>query len=463
MSRNAIARLVLVPLASLGFACSGGEDPADGGLDAGVNDTGAIAGDSGSTDTGPADTGTPPMDAGMPDSGFDDNNDSIEEAFDARKNTDNGFRGALANPGDRDFYYFEGAEGEFVRVYTISTASADGSRVDTVLRIRDADENQLAENDDAVPRISVDSELIYRLPAAGRYYVEVLEWSDWAGETPTGAPNFTYTLQVRTVNDRNPGITIETEAGNDAASAIPIALNNGGGLVCGTFSDAADVDVYAFTQPSDGRMYIEMMPAGTNGHGGSAAGSVWMTDATTDAVVARLDLSGETTNFSPAAPPGDYLLWVQHPGTAASSNDFYAYKPLTLTDNDPEVEPNDQRATADARVLEVRDAQMDRANFVLATLPGSDVDYFSVTPAANETISVVCGSATAGSGVQGLTVELQDSSGAVLATATEPADDLARIMDTTVTSSVVYIRLSKTGQDPVVTSTFVRCGIFANM
>lgn len=463
MRRAGLARILLVSLAGLACACSGTDEPADGGADAGVVDVGTSPEDSGAVDTGPTDTGSVTQDAGAPDAGFDDNNDDLDEAFDARKNTDAGVRAVLAIPGDRDYYFFDGTEGEFVLVYTDSRALADGTRVDTVIRLYDEAKNQVAENDDAVPRIDVDSEIIYRLPATGRYFVEVLEWSDWAGETPEGGVGYTYSLLVRTVNANNPGITLETEAGNDAASAITAALNQGAGLICGGFSDASDVDVYRFTQAGAARLAFQIMPAGTDGHGATTpVGNVWLTDPSGANVIARLDVSGDTTSFSPAVPPGEYLLWLQHPGGAAGSNDFYAFKTLSLVENDPEVEPNDRRAIADARTLEPRETQMDRAAFVLARLPDGDVDYFSVVPAANETITVACGSRTAGSGVQGLTVQLQDAQGAEIASATEPADALALITDATVTSSVVFIKLSKTGQDADLSADFVRCGIVAS-
>ncbi len=467
MSRSLSHRMMVLSLAGFAFACSGDDTDTDAGaadaaVDAGVADTGPA--DTGPADTGPADTGVVIPDAGMPDTGpGGDSNDGFDEAFDARKNTNNGFRAAIAEPGDRDYYFFEGTEGEYVRVFTNTAAAPNGDRVDTVIRIYDNAEVQVAENDDAVPRVSVDSEIIYRLPADGRYFVEVIEWSDWAEEALKGQPNFAYQLQVRTVNANNPGTTIETEAGNDAASAIPAVLNQNVGLICGTFADNADVDVYAFTQPAEGYLYFEMMPAGTDGHGAtSPIGNVWLTDASGMDIMARLDMSGDTTNFSPAVPAGDYLLWLQHPGMAAGSNDFYSFKPLIIGGNDPEMEPNDSRATAEPRMLTARPDQMDRANFLLANLPDGDVDYFAVEPVGNETLTVVCGSATAGSGVQGLTIEIQDGTGATLAMATEPADDLARITDQTVTSSVVYVKISKTGQDPVVSGDFVRCGFFVN-
>lgn len=466
MSRSLLHQILVLSLASSAFACSGDDAETDAGavdaaVDGGVADTGST--DTGTVDTGTVDTGIVP-DAGTPDTGpGGDNNDGFDEAFDVRKNTNNGFRAAIADPGDRDYYFFEGTAGEFVRVFTNSAAAANGDRVDTVIRLYDSAEVQVAENDDAVPRVSVDSEIIYRLPADGRYYIEVIEWSDWAEEALKGQANYAYQLLVRTVNANNAGTTIEAEAGNDAASAIPAILSQNAGLLCGTFEDANDIDVYAFNQPAEGYLYFETMPAGTDAHGATnPVGEVWLTDTTGMDIKARLDMSGDTTNFSPAVAAGDYLLWVKHPGTAAGSNDFYAIKPLILTGNDPEVEPNDSRATAELRALTARADQMDRANFVLANLPDGDVDYFRLEPLGNETLTVVCGSATAGSGVQGLNVELQDDNGTVLAMASEPVDDLARITDQTVTSSVVYVKVAKTGQDSMISGDYVRCGFFAN-
>lgn len=440
-------------LVGLLAACSGSDE----------TDAGPGEADAGRGDTGEApDSGADLADAGAPDTGADDGNDGFEEAVDAHKNTDIGVPGAISWPGDRDYYAFEGEAGEFVSVFTTSTPGLSGLQVDTVIRLYDASMNQLAENDDSVPRVDVNSEIIHRLPAAGRYFVEVLEWSDWAGDTPEGDPELRYRLQIRTVNDRNPGVTVETEAGNDAASAIDAELVQRVGLVCGGFEDTADVDVYAISQPSLGRyLFLQTMPAGPDGYGSTTpVGAAWLTDSTGADTIARLDLSGDQASFSPATPPGDYLLWVSHPGEAGA-NDFYVAKAFLLEDNDPETEPNDSRLLAEHRPLISRQAQMDRADFVLARLPEGDVDYFAIDPASSESITVVCGSQTAGSGVRGLTVELQDARGALLASATETETELAVIEGLTTTSTTVFVRLSKAGQAPDLSGDFVRCGISA--
>jgi hypothetical protein len=77
---------------------------------------------------------------------------------------------------------------------------------------------------------------------------------------------------------------------------------------------------------------------------------------------------------------------------------------------------------------------------------------------------VACGAARNGSGVQGLTVSVRNSSDTELRAGTETltADlvvgDPANPIDIT-TTGTYYVRLSKTGQAANVTGTWVRCGV----
>jgi hypothetical protein len=440
------------------LACSGGE-----ATDAGVTptpDSGEAPHDSGVSD---------PIDSGTPDSGVTptgDQNDSIEQAQDVGLNVNAGYPATIGQPGDRDYYYLDGAAGTFVRIYTNSYLTADGDRVDTVLRLYDANKTPVAENDDAVPRANVNSEIIYRLPADGRYFIEVLEWSDWAGDPPEGRPDFNYVVFARTVKDVDLGTTIEVERGNGAASAVNAELLNRTGLVCGFFDADDDVDVFHFTldATSVGRyLHIEAMPSGPTGYGAThPVGQVWLTDASGADVIARRDLSGDDPGFSPATGQGEYLVFLKHPGGGAGANDFYVVKPQLAVENDPEAEPNDTLETAEPRTLTFRQDAMNRADFVLAHLPAGDVDHFSIAPAANETVTVICGSRSLGSGVEGLKAELLTPAGAAIASATEAVDGALRIEDQVVTSTVVVVRLSKSGQSAELSGDYVRCGLYAN-
>lgn len=442
------------------FGCSGSDEP-----DAGTNPDATTTPRDGGVDT--PDSGVA-VDAGIgmdaattPDAGPNDDNESFDEALDAMKNADRGVTGKIGWGGDRDYFSFAGTAGEFILVTTDSQPRFDGNQVDTVIRLYDSGQAQLAQNDDAVPRVDVNSELIYRIPADGTYYVEVLEFSDWNGDEPEGRDDFIYALRVQTLEDTNPRVTVATETGNDAASATALGIDETFGLLCGDYADASDVDVFTVGHDrADGSLAFDMMPPGTDGHGSTTpVGTVWITDATGMDVIARRDFGTEDVDFSPSIPAGDYLLWLQHPGGTAGANDFYAVKTFVQTENDPEVEPNNDLATAEVRPLAAR-TDGSRASFVLSHLPDGDVDYFAVVPADGEMLTVVCGSAVNGSGVQGLRVRLLDAQGQVVAEATEPADDLARIEDQTVTSTA-YVALDKTGQDPAVSGDFVRCGIIA--
>ena len=87
---------------------------------------------------------------------------------------------------------------------------------------------------------------------------------------------------------------------------------------------------------------------------------------------------------------------------------------------------------------------------------------FRITPTLSETVTVVCGSRAMGSGIEGLTVTLLDGAGVEVVSATETDTALATIEDEVATSTVMVVRLSKTGQSAELSADFVRCGLFAN-
>jgi hypothetical protein len=97
---------------------------------------------------------------------------------------------------DEDYYSFEGTAGDWIQIVTIANPEDDPALIDTVITLFDASMTQIAENDDSVPRINTDSEIITRLPATGTYYIQVQEFSTWMMETPEGGSTFTYQINV---------------------------------------------------------------------------------------------------------------------------------------------------------------------------------------------------------------------------------------------------------------------------
>jgi hypothetical protein len=103
---------------------------------------------------------------------------------------------AVINPaGDDDFFTFTAEAGQWLQLSTDANPDDDPAMIDPVVTLYNADgSTQLAEADDQTPRVTVDSELFYRVETAGTYCVRVQEFSDWNGDTPEGDPSYSFRL-----------------------------------------------------------------------------------------------------------------------------------------------------------------------------------------------------------------------------------------------------------------------------
>jgi hypothetical protein len=425
----------------------------------------------------PPDSGPPPTpDAGEnpPDAGEEgDGNDSFGEAANLPLNTESGAFAVIERPSDYDYFVFTVPANTWL-VLDISANEMDElGKLDSVIRLYDSSMTLLAENDDGVPRVNTDSEIITRVTEGGTYYVEVFEYGEWIpGDTvpPTGNSTYAYTLTGFTIDPAAlTGVVEDPETGDDAGSASPAELASGQvNLILGDFNDGTDVDVFSFSLAAGGTantVFSNIMPDGTTGYGSTTnAGRMWITDATGATIIARIDNGTGQNDLSPPLTAGtDYLLWIEFPqGGATGANDFYVIKAFLSGDNPAEgAAANDTAATAEALTLMPNGTI--RSAFVLATLPGgTDVDYFSFTTNAGEAITIACGAASSGSGLVGLRAEIRDSTDTLVLGADEdPLDGIVVSTPGAVAAGTYYMRLSATGQDAEVTSDFARCGAHA--
>jgi hypothetical protein len=439
------------------------------------DDNGGTAVDAGPSDSGPAvlDAGPRPDAPARTDAGGGDGNESCDEAVAVALNAMDGEPGVINPAGDHDFFSFAGTAGSWVVISTDANPDDELDRVDTVLRLYDSSMTMVAENDDGVPRVNTDSEIIIRLPADDTYCVEVLEFTEWADTPPyEGQPDYTYTVAVTELDPASPVLVEDPETGDDAASATPLEFDTGQvAFTIGTFRDETDVDVFSFTVAAGmNNVQTNIMPAGPTGYGSTtSAGNLWVTDAAGTTIIARID--NTTTDWNEIGPnllPGDYLLWVEHPGGTAGANDFYVLKTFRAMDNPPiELDDTGNDTLAGAEVLPMT-ADGDLVTGFLLTHLGSptDVDYFSFDVAdgdigTGEVAGVVCGSMSSGSGVMGLSVEVRNAADMVLSSATESVPDAALIEDARLPapSGTFYVRIAKTGQDAEVTGDWVRCAV----
>lgn len=184
---------------------------------------------------------------------------------------------AIEKPGDRDFYKFSVTEGNW---YILVTAgyTAGGGSPDTVLRVYDQDETMIGENDDQPYRWGdTDSGYLFRARYTGTYYAEVLEWSDWADESPDGGADWAYDfvavewpdgelLDANATGNDTRALAIaamdtldDSDTTNDLFQQYSFPISDfygyGFGWSPGDISSASDVDYFGFRADTSDASY----------------------------------------------------------------------------------------------------------------------------------------------------------------------------------------------------------------
>lgn len=447
--RECLSWMLVLGLLTVG--CDG-----DGGDDAGPGDGGGMDVDSG-----------PEVDAGP--GGMGDGNDSFAEADPLVLGEANGAR---INPaGDLDYYSFEGTEGDWMAIFTEADMTVD-PYLDTVITLYDGSMNQIAENDDRLPRADTDSEILIRLPATGTYYVLVQEFSSWDGNpdpmaTPEGGLDFTYELTVTTLDPMLSQVNIDEEPGDDVATAPQMGRNGTFGLFAGTWDDASDVDVWSFVMARNPNPNFYVMPIGPDGYGASSMpATMWVTSDDGSEIIAQITPTGDGLfAFDPSLPsPGTFNVHIE----SGEAGGWYVVKSFIGGDNPPEME---EATNGDPSTPEMLDFQPDEQDmntdeaFVLADLPMGDTDYYAIATTAGDVVNVSCGSRTSGSGILDLMVEVTSADGmTVHGMATETETDNAFIENLSLPAAGDYrVRLTRGAQRMVggqpVTGDWVRCGM----
>ncbi|MBM65567.1 MAG: hypothetical protein CMH55_04955 [Myxococcales bacterium] len=404
-----------------------------------------------------------------------DGNDSFETAETITINR--GFNGVIDPAGDVDYYKFAGEAGVWITTYTEANPNDQDELLDTVITLYDSEQIQLAENDNLAERNAADSSMILRLPYTGNYYLKVQDRSTWAlNQNPRGGTNFTYRVVAATMNMDATQVNVDMEAGNDEATAQELGWTaSGSGYILGGLTDAQDVDVYAFSvaEPAEGEevlghLEVDVKAAGVSGNGStSTVGRIWITDAANTGTIARVRYSRTVTGIEPALPPGDYLLWVNHPSQGSAiavppgDNDFYVMTLRLRGDNVPEAAEETNNDIATPEMVELADQGGGRrSGFILAQLGADDVDHFGLSALETEgRISVVCRSRLAGSGIRSLKAELWPAGGGDrIAQDTEGAE-MVYIQNASIEGGQDYVvKLTKSGQEDDVSGHWVRCG-----
>ncbi|HVY44518.1 MAG TPA: pre-peptidase C-terminal domain-containing protein, partial [Minicystis sp.] len=420
----------IVAVASVGAGCGGNDKPGTGG----GGGTGGATSSSHSSSSSHITTGTITGSGG---SGGSGQGHSFDTALPIMVNDMNPTMGMLPDPTtSQDFYKFTGTKGEKVAVSTTAKPSTNGfdpTYLDLVVTLYDASKQQIARQDDPWPRFSNDPQLFTYLPADGDYYVEVQECNAVFGtmncSSASMITNYDYTVQVfdfgataqNTVTDgkdETPGAHTDDDPAN--ANVLKYVKSSGKyelTFLDGTFVDGTDVDVYAFTTPSDPTVDMGqranadfwIAPSGKDDDGAtSPVGLAWVVDsADPTTILAQLDASKYGDNDNPTNGAADlglpvqeahqYFLFVQHPASSAGSNDFYVVEHFVGGVNPVETEPNDPMMP-EPLMMPQMNGDGSNSYFIEGDVAPGDTDGFAIPKGSMTKVSAFCAGARIGSG-----------------------------------------------------------------
>ncbi len=504
LKRAHLPALILVAMLPLTTACSGDDGaspaPVSDASDAGTTDSGAdttakdTVADVGTT----VDTAQPGVDTatakdtavGTKDTGSTSvPNTSFATAEDLELAKEIGKE--LKPTGAIHYYKFSGVKGQ-VLIFNLQTQQTEfkNEYIDTVLTIFDADKKKFAENDDPLPRVTNDSSIFTVLPSTGVYYVTVQECWTWVELNAPGAScaqpkdkvETAYTLDVRELDPTLSALVPDDEKGNgiDSANAITYTKVASGAyglsLIYGNFSDAADVDVFSFTPPSDtpigesrGVAYFDFYPAGPDGNGSTTTpGAAWLASAVTPTkAIAKVDLTKGGALAPPLKLGEKYFLYLPHAGGAAGDNDFYFANHRSSGGNPIEADDSGNNTYEGAEVLTAADLTSGGSGFFIEgnlTDAKTDKDHYLVAiPNGADQLSVACSAQRSGSGLRDLTVTVLNADGSsTTGLALETAKDAASIQNMAVPAGTKsqIIQLKAGSQAADVSGDYYRCGVY---
>ncbi len=390
----------------------------------------------------------------------------------------------LAEAGDSDYFKFTAKAGDWIQLFTDANPMDDTDMVDTVLTLYNEDgSTQLAEVDDAFPRQTTDSELIYQVVADGTYCLKVWEFSDWNGDTPEGGPTFKYRVGNVPIDfSVYEQYNLDTEPNNTRMApqtGLSYALSQANQNItnfAGTFGESADVDVYEVTTPAGAKgMATTFTPSGPDGFGSTRGpGHIRVYDDN-NTMIAYLDYSKGADGFSsiPVMAETKYYLEVNG-GAGSGSNDSYFIKFNTSDALNPQ--EADDTLNNNAVGAEIAVGQVNQNNpmmnsfFLGGALGEPDTDWWKVSAKKDDVITVACSAMRAGSGIRDMTVALYASDGTTemqKETETDAADILwsthptqASLTPVTATADGDYfLKLSATMLDGNNTGNWYMCGV----
>ncbi|MBK8256398.1 MAG: pre-peptidase C-terminal domain-containing protein [Polyangiaceae bacterium] len=500
-ARHFLALLAAGVAATVAIGCDGGDTGTGGtggsGGSGGTGATGATTTSSTTTTTSTS-TGTPTPTG--------DGNDSFDEAIETTV-FQSGEQAELTvgelDPiaTDQDYFKFTGVKGDALYITTLAK-TAQGSPdpfaegyPDLVITLYDSNKQQIAQNDDPIPRNTQDSSLYTVLPGDGTFYIKVEEFCQELGAAACDPAYFdgivepAYGFVVFKLDGATDG-TVTEGTDTDMPQAIDAAeyVENTDGTgyfaisVQGTFKAADDEDVYTFTVPNaipvtQGRetAYFEIYPTGTDGNGSDTpTGLVWIEDGMGN-VLAQVDgtkldpIDGYPLEVPLTFGTQQYELHVKSGGAAAAGgNNFYYVLHYRSGSNPVEAADatNNMQATPELLPTLQSGGGFD-GGFIAGDINmAGDVDFYELeaTPNAGDNVFATCSAQRIGSGLRNLKLTLIDGDTGMAiptATATESATASASLGDMGAAlgnTTKVLLKVEAT-QDAVVKGTYYQCGV----
>jgi hypothetical protein len=419
-----------------------------------------------------------------------------------------------------DYYKFTGTKGQritaVVNAQALSTDAMhdpnDPTFIDSVVTLFDSAKKQIAQNDDAWPRTSTDSQAFTILPADGTYYVTVTNFCT-AFPNLTGSctnagnvTTFDYELFIADVGMLTaPEINEGAEPNDTVAKSTKVTYKvpTGGmagqyslSILDGSFQTAADVDVYEVTVPADVSISAGQRPHAEfwvqpitpdNGTGATTNGKFWLVDAAAPTVhIAEVDQVNYGDGDNPTNGPIEmsvpitvgavgmlhtYYFFAQHGVEAAAPlTDFYFVKHFAgtyyLWDVEKSPDANDLPATPEVlTVSSTPGSYFFEGNLSTAV----DVDYYVIdVDAAATDATLFCSAQRVGSGLRNAKFTLLKADGVTALGAsnvfTEAANKEGTSLDVKITAGAnkkIVIKVEAGSQDPNVTGNYYRCGVSA--
>jgi hypothetical protein len=426
---------------------------------------------------------------------IDDNNDSCDRAIAVAIDDTMGATGALNPVGsDYDYFKFTGTAGQALLILTDAKPDADpfvDGYADTVLTIFDANGEQIAENDDRIPRNTQDSEVITVLPDDGEYCIRVGDFCLWE-EEQSGTNPCPGGMQDVSVSDEFRVFVLNIDFGepsniSEMEAVVEYEPNpNGnyyGSVIQGTFDSGTDNDAYDFTAPNDvmidpdqrHQVFFDVYPVGPTGNGSSApTGNVWVEDAAVPGVrLAQIDATTIDPTFGmtlemPYVQNNAYKVFAEiESGATPGDNPFYVLFHGLGGSNPPET----QDVTNDifpGEPVTINTASSGAPVYWFSGdigVAGVDVDHFDLDISGIATNLNVFGGCTAqriGSGLREMSYSLlKGSDEGLIATITEDPD-----MDTDfgdmglpypTGEDNIVMKVEAVSQDPQVLGKHYRC------